>query len=1023
MIVRHHKGEKSLIPTYARLGIRSTSDGSLRAIILTRLVPTRVSCRYAPLLQSPTMVTALFANRTARTKTSRRHRSLQIEQLENRSLLAVASLDAQFGDNGVVETSVPTVEGSEDSPFRFLQQVDGKLLAIGRVGVYPAERLAVARLLPDGTRDLAFGTNGVAVLSSEFLANESSIAVQGDGKILIGGHSNGQFSSPRLARLDNAGQFDPTFGDAGYATFVGGPERINQVIVQNDGKVLVGGATGGFSGLAVTRLLADGEIDPSYGDHGTQRFAPTETVMVFDMALQPDGKLVAAALRHVGDEDVVVLTRFAADGQPDVSFGELGVHQSVMGPPVNTGWYTDTYDLAISPDGSIAVVGTILDEVTDQAVTKVIALTKDGLPATTFSGDGIAQISLSEHTISGGVAALADGSIVVAGYYGPDSGASYHYLTKLTNEGSVDPQWGTEGFATADLSLSFDLVKDVLIGADGGVFTIVETWAPDTFNDITITKWLPRGVLDSSFNGSGVSTVDIDQSQSTVRVDQLLSNPGGGLMLLGQVGSHRRNMAAVSYSPEGNLERSFGQGGVQQFSSALQFGRGALQADGKLVVAVTEQSNGYIYGVYPTRYLPDGSIDPTFSVQRTGTERRGNIHAQQVIAQADGNTVVVTVDYNYRGLVNLTRYLPDGRIDQGFGTGGVLELDEAYGQVLGAVEHDGAIYVLTCGLIFDPATGLSSAQRVLRRIDPTGRIDTAFGRPGGIVVDDDMAQTGKLLLDNQQRLVAVTARVAKRYLLDGTPDLSFGEAGVVVLPAGFIAPPVLQAAAVNARGQVFITRRFLYSEESSLELVRLGSDGSVDSDFSTGASEIIQAQDFVDFPGLVVSGNEITIGGTSVDELDVNFQLVRIQSGEHSAWQNPTNRLNVDNDAGNNVVPLDALLIINQLNLFGARELSPDGPASESGHFFDVNGDNYLSAIDALMVINYLNSVPFNASSTTQAAEGESSEAATESESLALSELPLVSAKVTEEVSHDISAESFAYLYWSTENDRDRDRF
>ncbi len=83
-------------------------------------------------------------------------------------------------------------------------------------------------------------------------------------------------------------------------------------------------------------------------------------------------------------------------------------------------------------------------------------------------------------------------------------------------------------------------------------------------------------------------------------------------------------------------------------------------------------------------------------------------------------------------------------------------------------------------------------------------------------------------------------------------------------------------------------------------------------------------------------------------------------------WQNPANP--VDVDGSGSVVPLDALLVINELNTNGSRELPDPGPGNEPPPYFDVNGDNHVSPIDALLVINYLNARSGNGSGEAPAA-------------------------------------------------------
>ncbi|MBM4093184.1 MAG: hypothetical protein FJ276_27800, partial [Planctomycetes bacterium] len=70
-------------------------------------------------------------------------------------------------------------------------------------------------------------------------------------------------------------------------------------------------------------------------------------------------------------------------------------------------------------------------------------------------------------------------------------------------------------------------------------------------------------------------------------------------------------------------------------------------------------------------------------------------------------------------------------------------------------------------------------------------------------------------------------------------------------------------------------------------------------------------------------------------------------------WKNPRNALDVNDDGL--VLPMDALIVINQLNSTGSRRLLPPSGGNAPPPYLDVSGDNWLTAMDALLVINYLN--------------------------------------------------------------------
>lgn len=83
--------------------------------------------------------------------------------------------------------------------------------------------------------------------------------------------------------------------------------------------------------------------------------------------------------------------------------------------------------------------------------------------------------------------------------------------------------------------------------------------------------------------------------------------------------------------------------------------------------------------------------------------------------------------------------------------------------------------------------------------------------------------------------------------------------------------------------------------------------------------------------------------------LDVDFGF----ENTISRWQNPVEPLDVDNDGF--IAPIDVLLVINDLNAFGSRDLRDSNVPSEP--YLDVNGDSFTAAIDVLLIINHLNSL------------------------------------------------------------------
>ncbi len=124
--------------------------------------------------------------------------------------------------------------------------------------------------------------------------------------------------------------------------------------------------------------------------------------------------------------------------------------------------------------------------------------------------------------------------------------------------------------------------------------------------------------------------------------------------------------------------------------------------------------------------------------------------------------------------------------------------------------------------------------------------------------------------------------------------------------------------------------------------------------------EILAGQSSATFEVLGINDNLlntsslIQIQATSPSYLGATAEITVQDDEALTPWRNPRNSLDVDNSG--QVVPLDALLVINSLNTEGPRKLPASLPDPfEPVRYLDCNGDGSLSAIDALLVINFLN--------------------------------------------------------------------
>ncbi|HJT32975.1 MAG TPA: delta-60 repeat domain-containing protein [Pirellulales bacterium] len=191
----------------------------------------------------------------SRLKPSRRRRSrhVQVEFLEQRSMLAAGVLDTTFGSGGVALTPIGT--GNADL-FDMAIEPDGKLVA---VGLAQGQGYAVARYNADGSLDTTFGTSGTEIIPSTGSAHR--VAIQSDGKIVLSGDTNGAPDQTVVVRLTDSGALDSTFGTAGKVTV--GTGGGSALAIDPSGRIIVAGG-----GTGITRLNSDGTLDTTFGIMG-----------------------------------------------------------------------------------------------------------------------------------------------------------------------------------------------------------------------------------------------------------------------------------------------------------------------------------------------------------------------------------------------------------------------------------------------------------------------------------------------------------------------------------------------------------------------------------------------------------------------------------------------------------------------------------------------------------------------------------------------------------------------------------
>ena len=312
----------------------------------------------------------------------------------------------------------------------------------------------------------------------------NSVAIQANGKILFGGSFSEYNQTPisGFGRLNSDGSLDTSFNPT--LTFVNNGStysNIRKIVIQSDGKILVGGIFASVNGIAtngIARLNSDGSLDTSFslnpGDLNQYNG-------VSDIAVQSDGKIIIAGqftfCKGISRNGIA---RLNSDGSLDASFDPL------LG--ANPIWA-----LALQSDGKILIGGNFTT-VNNISMNRIARLNSNGSIDIAFNPGTGSNDTVYELTVQ------STGKILVGGWFTTYNGTSCNYFIRLNTNGSLDTSFNT-GTSASSWVFSTLLQSDgkILIG---GYF--------QNYNGISrkgIARLSSEGVLDTTFNpGTGVES-------------------------------------------------------------------------------------------------------------------------------------------------------------------------------------------------------------------------------------------------------------------------------------------------------------------------------------------------------------------------------------------------------------------------------------------------------------------------------------------------------------------------------------
>ena len=741
-----------------------------------------------------------------------------------------------------------------------IQPDDQKIIVGGTFTTIGGEtRNYIARLNADGTLDSGFDPNANAQITA--------VALQSNGRILLGGafvtlQPNGAAASSTrtfVARLNADGTLDTAFHPNTNAT-------VRAIAVQSDGKILLGGS---FSSLtanvdvtpvvsgttttiptgtvtprnSIARVNADGSIDAA--------FDPNLSGAVNTFALQSDGKIIVGgeftALRPNGATTTVVrnhLARLNTDGTVDSAY-DPNVGNLVL-------------TTALQADGKLLVGGPFISVQpagdADWTLRKYAArLETTGKVDTTFNLD---LNELSGNRVDSWLV-LSDGRILIGGAFtslqpiGATARVPRNHFARLNANGTLDTAFlpGVGGTTTGQINTLVVQPDGKLIAAGsfadigGTTTTNIARFNPEGTPDVTFSPALGAdgpinavlvrpGAAAVTPQGKGLAWLNADgtfrasfspgaDSRISGTIDSFAVQPDGGVIVGGTfttpTGIPGPNL--VRFAPNGALDPNFSpnpNGAVEAI---------VVQPDGRILVGGTFTNIVGSERDYVARLNADGTLDNAFNPQ-------AGARVNAIVLQADGKIVIGGVFTTLNPNATITTTTTTTTTTPTATNGTTTTNNANGGTTTTTVSTTNGVTTTTVVTISSAAT----TRNYLARLNADGTIDTAYNPSAGGTVNALVFQPdGKLIVGGTFTSfqpggtgTPVTRNNLARLNSDGTVDASYDPN----------ANGLVNALALYVDGKVIAGGAFTTLQPNSdpntytrNHIARVNTDGTLDQNF------------------------------------------------------------------------------------------------------------------------------------------------------------------------------------------------
>jgi uncharacterized delta-60 repeat protein len=406
-------------------------------------------------------------------------------------------------------------------------------------------------------------------------------------------------------------------------------------------------------------LAIPGDPDSSFGSGGlvTTNFTSGNDEAVA-IARQPDGRIVVGGFSQPAGFNTMrfALARYDSGGGLDHSFGGDGRVTTDFGKGAS--WING---VAIDGEGRLVAAGCFHLAATSNTKIALARYKAGGGLDTTFGGDGKVITNFTPgYDCADDVVVRANDRILLGGGIG-GSGGQFGLVRYRTN-GLLDSTFSGDGRVATNFDTGFDHAAALAIQEDGKI-VLTGVAGPMTSNDnrFALARYNPGGGLDTSFGGDGKVTTDLTDGSDHAWA--LAIQPGGEIVAVGAASGSGERFALVRYDSSGNLDASFGTGGIQILN--LDTGSDALasvvlQEDGSILTAGwTGPLNANDYSFVLARFETDGTPDQAFGGDGIVTTNltAGDDYAWDLALQPNGRAIVTGRAASWGGEFALVRYL------------------------------------------------------------------------------------------------------------------------------------------------------------------------------------------------------------------------------------------------------------------------------------------------------------------------------------------------------------------------------